>query len=672
MENNFLNNYKKKAEEIGAVTDSGEKKSASTNNPHIVKEESVSLNSEKIMIEDNKSETLKAQNEKDVDLSFLTKEEPKKNAKPVEKKQEEKMKFTQDSGFVMKKSEKPSFMGDPNAPKKKPVKQIAGIGIALVLVIGLVWFFTRGAEVPNMETWAYSQATFWSNENGVLINRQEEYNDIVAEGTIISQSHPEGERLSGEDVLTVIVSLGPDLSIMVPVPDLMNMTLNEVEAWADENLMTTVRITTEESDTVPIGKMISYSINDNTVIGTEIRRDSPLYITFSKGEGEGEAVKLSNFLTMSVDEVKTFASDNNLVLIVEEEFSENVLKGNIIRQSIKANETVYEGDTITIYVSKGEEVRVPNFTNLSKQAAELEAQSKGISVIVTEKYVMNVDEGKLVSQSVSAGSLYQDNTYVELVYSLGYRVLVPSFVGQNEEAIRTWVTEYNENGADFKVSSTYTESNKPYGTVLSQTKANNTLDTVATLEFVISSGPIIYTPDFVADEGSPISEVVTREKALAMADTAGIVVVFHEESTTNRQPGEVWWQSVNAGTEIKSGETVTLKVQPLEVPVLVPDFTGMDEASARSLAEQSKLIVEISVGAYIDDTSIDKVVNQTVTAGSTVAVGTKITFTLGGEKVEETVSPTTQPADSMATSSSSESSAVVDSTVASSEVNTTP
>ena len=54
-----------------------------------------------------------------------------------------------------------------------------------------------------------------------------------------------------------MVSLGHDLSVTLPLPDLMSMTKEEIEAWA-ENFMAKVRITAEHSLDVPVGRVIRY------------------------------------------------------------------------------------------------------------------------------------------------------------------------------------------------------------------------------------------------------------------------------------------------------------------------------------------------------------------------------------------------------------------------------
>jgi beta-lactam-binding protein with PASTA domain len=46
----------------------------------------------------------------------------------------------------------------------------------------------------------------------------------------------------------------------------MSMTRQEIDAWAAENFMTKVRITTEYSDTVEAGRVIRFEINDDRVV----------------------------------------------------------------------------------------------------------------------------------------------------------------------------------------------------------------------------------------------------------------------------------------------------------------------------------------------------------------------------------------------------------------------
>ena len=108
--------------------------------------------------------------------------------------------------------------------------------------------------------------------------------------------------------------------------------------------MTKVRITTEHSDEVEAGKVIRFEINDERVID-EVRRDTPIYIVVSKGpEDETVAtITVPNFKQMAISECYTFASENEIVLTVEEQYDDYIPAGSVISQSIKPEEKVSKG-----------------------------------------------------------------------------------------------------------------------------------------------------------------------------------------------------------------------------------------------------------------------------------------------------------------------------------------
>ena len=96
-----------------------------------------------------------------------------------------------------------------------------------------------------------------------------------------------------------------------------------------------------------------------------------------------------------------------------------------------------------------------------------------------------------------------------------------------------------------------------------------------TINITVSSGKVVYVPDFVAPAGSGYDAAITREKAIAMCEELNIVPIFVEEGKSGRLPGEIWSQSISAGQEINEGSTITLKYTPVNVQVTVPDFTNM-------------------------------------------------------------------------------------------------
>ena len=105
-----------------------------------------------------------------------------------------------------------------------------------------------------------------------------------------------------------------------------------------------------------------------------------------------------------------------------EEFSETVIQGYVIRTSPEEGTTVHYGDTVTLYVSKGQEkntVKMPDIVGMTVSQAERELIRRGIAVgersyAPSDKY----PDGTVISASIREGTLVTPKaTSVNLVIS---------------------------------------------------------------------------------------------------------------------------------------------------------------------------------------------------------------------------------------------------------------
>lgn len=539
------------------------------------------------------------------------------------------------SGFVKpKRPEKKNSGLAINASKKtKKIAAItAGVVVLALIIVGTILLLNRGIEMIDLTGWTENDAQLWARNNGILLQPEQEFNDELEEGKVISQSITAGTRVKKGDFVQLTISAGHDLSVTLPIPDFLSMTKDEIDNWAAENFMTKVRITTEFNDTIETGKVIRYEVNDNTVVN-EVRRDSPVYIIISKGpEDPGAAsVEVPNFKIMSITEGYSFADENGILLVVEEEYDDFAPAGSILSQSVKAEQEVPAGTEITLVVSKGKMITVPDFSDLPKEMAASAAAELGIPVAVNERYSSS-SAGSLISQSIKAGSIYEPGQILELNYSIDNRITLPSFVGQTRDAMEAWAKELNNSGASIGIKATNTRSNSPPGTILTQSKANTLIGIGTTIQITVSSGKVVYVPDFVAPAGSGYDAAITREKAIAICEELNIVPVFVEESKTGRLPGEIWSQSIGAGKEIKEGTTITLKYNPANVQVTVPDFTKMTQADVSAKSHHRIFDIKFVEGEYKEGFE-GKVYQQSRTAGTKAASGSEIILTLGSKQM---------------------------------------
>jgi serine/threonine-protein kinase len=525
----------------------------------------------------------------------------------------------------------------PPSRKKLIIGLAAGAAVVIVAVVVILVLLNLGIKMIDLKGWKQTDADLWANENNVQLKVTEEYNDAYDQGVVFSQSVQAGEKVKKGDFIQISVSKGHDLSQTLTLPDLKSMTMDQVQAWADENFMTKVRITTEFNDTVPSGGVISYEVNDNRVTGDTVRRDSPVYVVASKGPEDQAAVQVTvpDFKTMSLNECYAFASENGITLIVNQQYDDFAAAGSIISQSVKAQEKVARGTEITLVVSQGKKIVIPDFSDYTKEGASAKAAQLGITVTVTERY-SGASAGAFISQSISAGSIYVAGDVLELKYSLGNKVIVSSYVGQTLDALQTWAQGLNTQGASIKVNVTETRSSAPAGTILSQSPANKQISYKDTISVTVSSGKVVYVPDFVADGAGydgTYATAITREDAMAMCTAAGLVPIFKQGSSVGRLPNEVYSQSIDAGTETAEGTTITLYYVPSATTTVPNDLSGRNrtdtEAYVRAKGYDKALrIVFVEGNGYLGDGS-DVVIAQSLSAGSTVAMGTTITLTLG-------------------------------------------
>ncbi len=553
---------------------------------------------------------------------------------------------TMANDFLNKYEQKSEFTPPKSKPKKKVAPKntklilgVAGGTVVVVVIILLLFFLLNGkATLPNMVGWKADDVNLWATENGVMLRYTEEYSDVVEKDLVIRHTPGEGEKVEKRNFLELTVSKGPDPSILVKIPDFMNMSKQQIEAWGAENHMSKLRITAENSKTVEIGKVINFTVNDTSVVGEEVRRDSPVYVIISNGVGANGKVTLPDFTTMTLEVAQTFADDNEILLETEEVFDEVNPKGMIVSQDIAMDEVIQIGDTVILEVSKGPEIIMPNFASYDADMASSIASQNGITIMMKEKYSAAA-AGKLISQSLSAGSLYDPEDIVTLTYSLGNTIMLPSYVGQGVDALSVWASEFNDKGANIKISKSYTTSNDLPGTIITQNVADKEVGISTTVKVLVSKGQIVYVPDLVSEKGLGYGQAITREKAMTLCEEAGLIPVFVEANDKSRLEGEVWSQSIAPGKEVQHGTTITLKYKPVTTTVKVPNFTGMTRVEIEGAGYHNKFTI-VYEGSGDANATIE---SQSSRVGMTVAPGTEIVLVEMGTIVEPDIEPDIEP-----------------------------
>ncbi|MCL1694157.1 MAG: PASTA domain-containing protein [Actinomycetia bacterium] len=195
------------------------------------------------------------------------------------------------------------------------------------------------------------------------------------------------------------------------------------------------------------------------------------------------------------------------------------------------------------------------------------------------------------------------------------QVAVPDVVGQTEADATTAIT-----GAGLVAAATAVPSDTvPEGSVISQAPdAGAMVDAGTNVNIDVSTGPD--APDTV-----PVPDVAGKAAADAQAEleAAGFTVVTEEQPSMDVEAGLVIETNPSAGTEVATGETVTMIVSSGAGEIIVPNFVGMNQDDATKAAEDAGLTI-----TFVEDPENPDpegiVASQEPVAGSKVEEGSEV------------------------------------------------
>ncbi|HIZ82345.1 MAG TPA: Stk1 family PASTA domain-containing Ser/Thr kinase [Candidatus Mediterraneibacter pullistercoris] len=274
----------------------------------------------------------------------------------------------------------------------------------------------------------------------------------------------------------------------VKVPDLRGMTEEEArKAIEDLELGLDVAGERQPSNQYAEGEIM----NQNPAPDDEVAPFSTIEVVISSGE-EAKMVQVPNVVGRSESDAEnTLRAANLTVVYGEAAFSNEIAEGDVISSNPSAGTEVEEGTEVTIIVSLGEEpATVPNLVNKSASAAESALSDAGLNGSSSEEYSDDVPEGRVIRQSIDAGTEVDPGTTVEYVVSLGPEttyVTVPGLGGYTEnQAIRRLEEKGLSVGTiDYAYSDTVGA-----GYVISQTASpGSSVEEGTTVGFTVSQGP---------------------------------------------------------------------------------------------------------------------------------------------------------------------------------------
>ncbi|MBP3459244.1 MAG: Stk1 family PASTA domain-containing Ser/Thr kinase [Lachnospiraceae bacterium] len=200
-------------------------------------------------------------------------------------------------------------------------------------------------------------------------------------------------------------------------------------------------------------------------------------------------------------------------------------------------------------VEQTEDIEVINVVGMDVESAKAALEKLSLKVEVTYEESDEIEENKVISQSVKEGEMVAAETVVTLTVSSGTAgVDVPDVTGKEEAAA---IAELN--AAGFKVSTdTDYDDDVEEGYVISQSPQGGEKATEkSNIKLIISMGPAVKKTDVPDLRG--LSESAAKDKLNSANLKAGTVTEEYHDSVT---AGCVISQSYSPGMEVEEGTAV--------------------------------------------------------------------------------------------------------------------
>ncbi len=248
------------------------------------------------------------------------------------------------------------------------------------------------------------EAINWLKRYGIKHEVEYAFSDEVERGKIISQSIQKDEMINPyENTIVFTVSKG----VEVVIPNLKAMTKDEIIRFAIDNKVE-VEFSSKYDAAIAEDAVISANYNE----GDKVEQGTTLEVVLSKGQ-----LKMLDF--GSYAEFKNWASANGVHYNEVYEYNDNVPNGGVISYSISPGTVISNNENITVKLSKGKAISVPDFSGKTHSQAQSMCSSAGLSCTFSYAGYNSAAKDTVLSQSVGVGTTVTSGTRVTISLSSG-------------------------------------------------------------------------------------------------------------------------------------------------------------------------------------------------------------------------------------------------------------
>lgn len=283
----------------------------------------------------------------------------------------------------------------------------------------------------NEEEADYDYGDEWEEDESVFDDNLTEDSDVAT-----LDSHTEKIITIAAIVATVIIAIviivaivsvtgmfKSDKKTTEEITTEAELTMIDVLGWEEDKAIAALeeagipyQIERDYSDQYEEGMVMEQSIKKGTVL----KEDDKVTIVISKGIEEAD---VPDVVGKNVDNASSILKAAGFEVEIREEYDEEIEEGLVISQTPSGATKAAKGSTITIVVSKGEEVKVATVPDLKgKTVTDAESALSAVKLSlgnVSQEYSDSVPEGQVIRQSIAAGTEVKEETKVDITISKG-------------------------------------------------------------------------------------------------------------------------------------------------------------------------------------------------------------------------------------------------------------
>ena len=303
---------------------------------------------------------------------------------------------------------------DLTSPKIKYRFTLPALIVSISIVAGTIWTLSQifdglpvdggdiiEIEIPDLTGSSQAEALSDLQELGFKIGIENTAHPEVPPGSVIKTQPPAESLINPDSLVTIIVSVGPEA---YPVPYVVDLDINGAIFVIEESGFQIGQKIEVNDDEVPIGFVIS----QNPIAGKKMGPDSTVDLVVSLGPS---LIQISDLSKKSSEDAIQILNTLGLGFEIIEEYSSEFEEGIVINTIPEPGSIVTPDEIISITVSLGIRVEVPEVEGLNYEDAVNVLEELGLVVTISGD-----TNGTVRKQLPRKGELLEPGEVVNLTF----------------------------------------------------------------------------------------------------------------------------------------------------------------------------------------------------------------------------------------------------------------